>query len=128
MKYSANSHKIEHMEDLIDLMTDKFRYRFHFFIKGFEGIWACINRECEFVNQKYRDQSRLIGKLYSEPRTRCECGSKTLKLHYCFDCGETAFSGNVIDSRDDGDVSFLLSSRELNENSNLNNTKFFGLS
>ena len=34
-------------------------------------------------------------------------------------------SGNVIDSRDDGDVSFLLSSRELNENSNLNNTKFF---
>ena len=43
--------------------------------------------------KEFQDENRLIGKLYAEQRTRCECGSKTLELNYCFECGEIALSG-----------------------------------
>lgn len=114
-----------YLERLLDLLSEKFRYRFHFFIKSFEGIWACIDRNCPEVSKSYKDESRLIGKLYSEPQTRCNCGSKTLELYYCFDCGVVGLSGNIIDENFSNPNQFILSSRELNERKHFYNTKFF---
>ena len=69
------------------------RYRIHYFLRSHDGIWACVNRDCSKLAKEFQDENRLIGKLYAEQRTRCECGSKTLELNYCFECGEIALSG-----------------------------------
>ena len=123
--FESGNDSIIYLERLLNLLSSKFRYRFHFFIKAFEGIWACIDRDCTSVANEFKDKSRLIGKLYHEPRTRCECGSKTLELFYCFDCGEIGLNGNIIDKDFHNTKKYILSSRKLNEGPNIDNSKFF---
>ena len=86
---------LDNLKKLFDNLSSetKDRYRVHYFLRSHDGIWACVNRECPEVSEDFKDKNRLIGKLYSEQRTRCECGSKTLELNYCFECGEIALSG-----------------------------------
>lgn len=123
--FEDDENSIKYMERLMNLMSDKFRYRFHFFIKSFEGIWACLDKNCSEVDIQYTNENRTVGKLYTEPKTRCDCGSKTLEMFYCFDCGNVGLSGNVIDKNIDDSNMFSLSSRNLNESPTIYNTKFF---
>jgi DEAD/DEAH box helicase domain-containing protein len=67
--------------------------RVHYFFRSVHGVWACSNPNCTAVDEKYRADDRKVGKLYFEPRTRCECGAIVLDLLYCRTCGEVFLGG-----------------------------------
>ncbi len=69
------------------------RLRFHQFFRNVSGLWACTNRECGSVAEEYVHERRSVGKLYSQPVARCDCGSRVLELLYCEDCGEVYLGG-----------------------------------
>lgn len=69
------------------------RFRAHHFIRMIRGLWACANPECSEVEEADRSADRRIGRLYSAPRTRCECGARVLELLYCYQCGEPSLGG-----------------------------------
>lgn len=61
------------------------------------GLWACTNPDCsEIVDPSHRSQ--VCGRLYSQPRQRCGCGSQVLELFTCRNCGAAygrAYADNV---------------------------------
>lgn len=70
------------------------RLRAHMFFRNVPGIWACTDRNCEAIpNNGDPGADRTVGKLFAEPRTRCECGSRVLELLYCQNCGDVFFGG-----------------------------------
>lgn len=76
-----------------DKRPEAVRLRFHQFFRNVSGLWACTNRECDAVAGEYLHQRRAIGKLYSQPIARCDCGARVLELLYCEDCGEVYLGG-----------------------------------
>lgn len=70
-------------------------FRAHMFLRQIQGMWACSNPHCEYVDDKYRSQARKIGRLYKNPALKCRCGSQVLELLYCYDCGELYLGGYV---------------------------------
>lgn len=69
------------------------RLRFHYFFRNVPGLWACTDRECRAVEERYRDPNRTVGKLHMQPVARCDCGARVLELLYCQDCGEAYLGG-----------------------------------
>jgi len=67
--------------------------RAHYFFRNLQGIWACCNPNCEYVEDEYRDADRPVGRLYDQPTLRCRCGSRVLDLLYCQVCGEVFLGG-----------------------------------
>lgn len=67
--------------------------RVHYFFHDIPGVWACCHPECNAVPAEYRSPERPVGKLYFEPRIRCECGARVLELLYCQTCGEVYLGG-----------------------------------
>lgn len=64
------------------------RYRFHYFIRNIEGLWASIE-------PSESEDNRTVGKLYSTPRIKSEEGRyRVLELLYCDNCGTTFFGGS----------------------------------
>jgi hypothetical protein len=41
-----------------------------------------------------------VGRYYTQPRQRCECGSRVLHLLYCYTCGEQYVGGWLVRTRD----------------------------
>jgi ATP-dependent helicase YprA (DUF1998 family) len=76
--------------------------RLHAFFRGISGLWACINPECPEVPERFRskDHPRPLGKLYTEPRPWCECGSRVLEVFSCRHCG-LLFLGGIPDQATD---------------------------
>ncbi len=68
----------------------EFPMRAHFIFKNLKGLWACTNPDCPHCKH---DENRKIGKLYSEPKTICDCGSRVLELLICPTCGEIFLGG-----------------------------------
>ncbi len=68
--------------------------RLHAFFRGLPGLWACMDPKCECANQNV---PRQIGKIYSEPRPWCDCGSRVLEIFTCRHCG-LMFLGGIPDS------------------------------
>lgn len=67
--------------------------RMHLFYRGIPGIHACINRNCELrFDKELKDEEYLLGRMYTAPRTRCECSrhGRVFELLTHRDCG-TAF-------------------------------------
>jgi DEAD/DEAH box helicase domain-containing protein len=62
------------------------RFRFHYFFRNIEGIWASTSPENP-------EDSRTSGKLYPVPRIKSEDGHRVLELLYCDNCGTTLFGG-----------------------------------
>jgi ATP-dependent helicase YprA (DUF1998 family) len=81
--------------EVIDADPDHIRLRAHLFFRNLPGLWACANPDCDQVNQGGRDPqvSRGIGRLYSQPRYRCDCGARVLELLYCQTCGDVFLGG-----------------------------------
>jgi ATP-dependent helicase YprA (DUF1998 family) len=77
------------------------RLRAHYFFRSIPGVWACSNPRCEYAEQGTDDEPRPLGRLYSQPQYRCECGGRVLELLYCQTCGE-AFLGGHAQATDDG--------------------------
>ena len=69
------------------------RLRTHLFLRNVLGVWACSNESCDQVEEEFRSDNRVAGKLYPRPRHRCDCGARVLRLLYCQACGELYFEG-----------------------------------
>ena len=70
--------------------------RIHPFFRGIPGFWACMNIECSEVPSEYRGE-RPVGRLYTDPRIWCGCGSRVLEVFTCRKCG-LLFLGGIPDS------------------------------
>ncbi|MFB8753509.1 DEAD/DEAH box helicase [Streptomyces parvulus] len=69
------------------------RIRIHLFFRNVAGMWACTDPQCPEVPASLRSPERAIGKIFSVPRTACDCGARVLELLYCQSCGEAMLGG-----------------------------------
>lgn len=59
--------------------------RVHLLFRGLPPLYACINSSC--AARRGTSQEALLGRLYTEPRTQCECGSRVFEILTHRDCG-----------------------------------------
>ncbi len=71
--------------------------RIHNFFRGLPGLWVCMDTLCSELAEGER--SGICGKMYSQPRERCECGARVLELYTCRFCG-TAYARAYTDDVD----------------------------
>ena len=76
-----------------DIRPAPLKVRAHLFARTVEAIWACCDAHCSSLVEDFRSDNRAVGKLYLEPRLRCECGARVLELLACEDCGEAFLAG-----------------------------------
>lgn len=74
--------------------------RIHSFYRGLAGLWICMNPDCNQLAEA--DRGGIAGKLYSQPRDRCDCGARVFELFTCQDCG-TAYARAYTDNIEDPD-------------------------
>ena len=67
--------------------------RAHYFFRAIQALYACCDPNCTAVEPDYHFEERKVGKLYRQPRIRCECGARVLELLYCQTCGEVFLGG-----------------------------------
>lgn len=63
--------------------------RVHSFYRGLAGLWVCMDPQCTSLPAEKRGGP--AGKLFSQPRDRCDCGARVLELFTCRNCG-TAYA------------------------------------
>ena len=74
--------------------------RLHLFYRGLQGIYACINPECNCrLDQK--GHSFILGRLYGIPKNNCDCGGRVFELISHQDCGSAFIRGYINDIRGD---------------------------
>lgn len=84
------------------------RFRFHYFFRNIEGIWASVKAD-DIDNPEFIDGERTVGKLYSTTKINSERGNRILELLYCDNCGTTLFGGSRLVTRNEsGNHSFEL--------------------
>lgn len=69
--------------------------RIHNFFRGLPGLWVCMDPNCSEIG----NGDGSCGKMYSQPRERCECGARVLELYTCRNCG-TAYARAYTDDLD----------------------------
>jgi len=67
--------------------------RAHYFFRNIEGLWACSNPHCTEIDEEFKYDRRLVGKLYRKPQVTCKCGSVILEVLLCRQCGEIYLGG-----------------------------------
>jgi ATP-dependent helicase YprA (DUF1998 family) len=70
--------------------------RLHSFYRGLPGLWICMDPTCNAIPASARGGPG--GKLFSQPRDECDCGSRVLELYTCRNCGTAyarAYTNNV---------------------------------
>jgi hypothetical protein len=81
------------------------RLRAHIFIRNIQGVWACSDpdcTECDRPPEEGKPAERTVGRLYTQPRFRCDCGGRVLELLYCQSCGEIFLGGYTHEDTDWG--------------------------
>ncbi|MFJ5832022.1 DEAD/DEAH box helicase [Streptomyces sp. NPDC093089] len=73
------------------------RLRGHLFFRNIPGVWACSDPDCSEIADR-AESDRTVGKLYSRPTPRCDCGSRVLELLYCQNCGDVLLGGYAPES------------------------------
>lgn len=68
------------------------KLRAHYFFRNIPGVWACTDPACPDVPSA-GGLPRSVGRLFSEPATRCTCGARVLELLYCQNCGDVLLGG-----------------------------------
>jgi ATP-dependent helicase YprA (DUF1998 family) len=71
--------------------------RIHNFFRGLPGLWVCMDAACSALAEEER--SGICGKMYSQPRERCECDARVHELYTCRFCG-TAYARAHTDDLD----------------------------
>lgn len=71
--------------------------RVHNFFRGLRGLWVCMDPQCAELPE---DLHGVCGKLYSQPREACKCGSRVLELYTCRYCG-TAYARGYCENVED---------------------------
>lgn len=79
------------------------RLRTHLFFRNIDGIWACADPCCPKVEAAYGHPDRRVGRLWSRPRHRCDCGARVLRLMYCQTCGDLFLGGFLAPSLEPGE-------------------------
>lgn len=74
------------------LAHDLPRFRFHWFFRNIEGLWASSGPNERPLGDN--SEGRVIGKLYTSPRIISNEGNRVLELLYCEAC-ETLFFGGM---------------------------------
>jgi DEAD/DEAH box helicase/Helicase conserved C-terminal domain len=106
------------LEDLLaclDADPDGTRLRVHLFFRNLNGLWACADPSCPLTSVEFDGngqpvpKGRPVGRLYAQPRYRCDCGARVLELLYCQTCGEL-FLGGYRSPTADSHTQFLVSS------------------
>jgi len=83
------------------------RFRFHYFFRNIEGIWASVD-PTEVVAE-YSGGGRTAGELFSTTRINSRKGKRVLELLYCDNCGTTLFGGSrLVTKSESGAHSFEL--------------------
>jgi DEAD/DEAH box helicase domain-containing protein len=95
--------QFKHIADNISNDRKLPRFRFHYFFRNIEGIWASLKPD--EIDQEYSDGERTVGKLYSTSRIRSEKGNRILELLYCDNCGTTLFGGSRLVTRNESGIS-----------------------
>ncbi|MGW1322673.1 DEAD/DEAH box helicase [Streptomyces antibioticus] len=81
--------------------------RGHLFFRNIPGVWACSDPECPQIPggepaggepTHGEDSDRTVGKLFSRPTSRCDCGARVLELLYCQNCGDVLLGGYAPES------------------------------
>ncbi|MDF1501321.1 DEAD/DEAH box helicase [Roseisolibacter sp. H3M3-2] len=68
--------------------------RVHAFFRGLPGLWVCMDPDCSAVPEAERGiDQRPCGKLYAQPRERCDCGAQVLEFYTCRHCGTAYVRG-----------------------------------
>ncbi len=70
--------------------------RIHNFFRGLPGLWICTNQQCSEIPEEQR--GGIGGKLYSQPRERCDCGARVFEFYTCRNCGSAhakAYTDNL---------------------------------
>jgi ATP-dependent helicase YprA (DUF1998 family) len=70
--------------------------RVHLLFRGLPPLFACINSSCS--ERRHPSEDTLLGRLYTEPRTQCDCGGRVFEILTHRDCGAAylrAFSTNA---------------------------------
>jgi Lhr-like helicase len=84
------------------------RFRFHYFFRNIEGVWASVKAD-DIDDNDFADGERTAGKLYSTTRINSARGNRVLELLYCDNCGTTLFGGSRLVTRNEsGNHSFEL--------------------
>ena len=84
--------------------------RVHYFFHNAGRLWACTNPECSSrtANSSQEGDAPPVGRLYAEPRPRCEaCQSAVLELLYCQPCGEVFLGGFQKEDTESNNAWFL---------------------
>lgn len=83
------------------------RFRFHYFFRNIEGMWASVKPddvdEVYKQDEAYRNEERTTGRLYSTTRINSENGNRVLELLYCDNCGTVLFGGSRLVTVNDAD-------------------------
>jgi len=69
--------------------------RSHLFFRGLPGLYACVNSSCPY--RASSETNGILGKLFSTPTLRCECGSRVYELLTHRDCGAAFIRGYLKD-------------------------------
>ncbi|MET9673370.1 DEAD/DEAH box helicase [Streptomyces sp. NPDC006482] len=68
------------------------KLRGHLFFRNIPGVWACSDPACPATSGEDGGK-RTVGRLYSRPTPRCDCGARVLELLYCQNCGDVFLGG-----------------------------------
>lgn len=85
--------------------------RIHMFFKGLPKQYACLNPNC--ICRRAKDENnKLLGKIYTEPRFLCECGSRVFELLSHRTCGAAYIKAFRRKDDKDPDQTFLWADSE----------------
>ncbi len=73
--------------------------RSHLFFRGLPGLFACINPGC--TSRRAPHKRTILGRLFSVPQLRCDCGSRVYELLTHRDCGAAFIRGFLADEHGD---------------------------
>ncbi|MEH7379106.1 DEAD/DEAH box helicase [Bacillus sp. JJ1533] len=81
-------------------------FRFHWFFRNIEGLWASTARE------DIDNKTRSVGKLFSKPNIIDDKGRRILDLLYCEQCGTVFYGGNRLVLQN-GEFEMLITSPDI---------------
>jgi ATP-dependent helicase YprA (DUF1998 family) len=71
--------------------------RLHMFFRGLPGLFACCNPNCD--QARHAHERPILGRLYTQQRDHCDCGSRVYELLTHRECGTAFLRGYMIGPR-----------------------------
>lgn len=75
------------------------KLRSHYFQRTLAGLWACIDPNCSAKHTTPLKQNWTYGKVFSQQRSKCDCGAAVLELVFCEECNTPHLLANLQDEQ-----------------------------